>query len=216
MDQQQANVPCHYRAAASQGPAHTSRIRPIEWFLPPLRALRPLREIFTCRLGFPPPIDTSGVSIPTRETAMHENDVSAVVLDAAIAVHRALGPGLLESVYEVSLAHVLRQRGLRVARQVPISITFDGITFDEGFRADLIVENLVLIELKSLERVAPVHKKVVLTYLRLSGLRLGLLVNFGAPVLKDGYERIVNDLDEQDHAERAEPAERPFQGRRQN
>jgi GxxExxY protein len=127
---------------------------------------------------------------------MHENDVSAVVLDAAIAVHRALGPGLLESVYEVALAHVLRQRGLAVARQVPISITFEGITFDEGFRADLIVENLVLVELKSLERVAPVHRKVVLTYLRLSGLRLGLLINFGAPVLKDGFERLVNGLAE--------------------
>jgi GxxExxY protein len=127
---------------------------------------------------------------------MHENDISAVVLDAAIAVHRALGPGLLESVYEVALAHVLRQRGLAVTRQVPISITFEGITFDEGFRADLIVENLVLVELKSLERMAPVHKKVVLTYLRLSGMRLGLLVNFGAPVLKDGFKRLVNGLDD--------------------
>jgi GxxExxY protein len=126
---------------------------------------------------------------------VHENDISAVVLDSAIAVHRALGPGLLESVYEVALAHVLRQRGLAVARQVPISITYEGITFDEGFRADLIVENLVLVELKSLERIAPVHRKVVLTYLRLSGLRLGLLVNFGAPVLKDGFERLVNGLD---------------------
>lgn len=144
---------------------------------------------------------------------MHENDVSAVVLDAAIAVHRALGPGLLESVYEVALAHVLRQRGLRVARQVPISITYEGITFDEGFRADLIVEDLVLIELKSLERVAAVHKKVVLTYLRLSGLRLGLLVNFGAPVLIEGYERLVNGLDEQDRAEPGESAERPAPGR---
>lgn len=127
---------------------------------------------------------------------MHENDVSAAVLDAAIAVHRTLGPGLLESVYEVALAHVLRQRGLAVARQVPISITYEGITFDEGFRADLIVENVVLVELKSLERMAPVHKKVVLTYLRLSGLRLGLLVNFGAPMLKDGFERLVNGLDD--------------------
>ena len=144
---------------------------------------------------------------------MHENDVSAVVLDAAIAVHRALGPGLLESVYEVALAHVLRQRGLVVARQVPISITFDGITFDEGFRADLIVQNVVLVELKSLERMAPVHRKVVLTYLRLSGLRLGLLVNFGAPVLKDGFERLVNGLDEQDRAENGESAERPSKGR---
>ena len=127
---------------------------------------------------------------------MRENEVSAVVLDAAISVHRVLGPGLLESVYEVALAHVLRQRGLHVIRQMPISITFEGITFDEGFRADLIVESLVLIELKSLERVAPVHRKVVLTYLRLSGLRLGLLINFGAPVLKDGYERLVNGLDD--------------------
>lgn len=145
---------------------------------------------------------------------MHENDVSAVVLDAAIAVHRVLGPGLLESVYEVALAHVLRQRGLRVARQVPIPITFEGITFDEGFRADLIVEDLVLIELKSLERVAPVHKKVVLTYLRLSRLRLGLLINFGAPILKEGYDRVVNGLDEpQAHAESAEHAEMPSRGR---
>lgn len=127
---------------------------------------------------------------------MRENEVSAMVLDAAISVHRVLGPGLLESVYEVALAHVLRQRGLHVIRQMPISITFEGITFDEGFRADLIVESLVLIELKSLERVAPVHRKVVLTYLRLSGLRLGLLINFGAPVLKDGYERLVNGLDD--------------------
>ena len=143
---------------------------------------------------------------------MHENDISAVVLDAAIEVHRALGPGLLESVYEVALAHVLRQRGLALARQVPISITFQGITFDEGFRADLIVQNLVLIELKSLERVAPVHRKVVLTYLRLSRLRLGLLINFGAPVLKDGFERLVNGLDEQDRAENAKSAERPSNG----
>ena len=138
---------------------------------------------------------------------MRENEVSAVVLDAAISVHRVLGPGLLESVYEVALAHVLRQRRLHVIRQMPISITFEGITFDEGFRADLIVESLVLIELKSLERVAPVHRKVVLTYLRLSGLRLGLLINFGAPVLKDGYERLVNGLDDQDRAESAENAE---------
>jgi len=143
---------------------------------------------------------------------VHENDISAVVLDAAIEVHRALGPGLLESVYEVALAHVLRQRGLALARQVPISITFQGITFDEGFRADLIVQNLVLIELKSLERVAPVHRKVVLTYLRLSRLRLGLLINFGAPVLKDGFERLVNGLDEQDRAENAKSAERPSNG----
>jgi GxxExxY protein len=129
---------------------------------------------------------------------MHENEISAAVLDSAIAVHRALGPGLLESVYEVALSHVLRQRGLTVARQVPIPITFDGITFDEGFRADLVVEDRVLVELKSVERLAPVHRKVLLTYLRLSGRRLGLLVNFGAPVLKDGFERIVDRLPDGD------------------
>ena len=174
-----------------------------------LRALRSLREI---SLGFPPAFDTSGY-LGVGEP-MHDNDVSAVVLDAAIAVHRVLGPGLLESVYEIALAHVLRQRGLRVARQVPIPVTFEGITFDEGFRADLIVEDLVLIELKSLERVASIHKKGVLTYLRLSGLRLGLLINFGAPILKEGYDRVVNGLDEQQtHAERAEHAEMPSRGR---
>lgn len=144
---------------------------------------------------------------------MHENDVSAVILNAAIEVHRSLGPGLLESVYEVSLAHVLRQRGLVVARQVPIPVTFQGIVFDEGFRADLIVQNLVLVELKSVQHVAPIHRKVVLTYLRLSGLRLGLLVNFGAPMLKDGFERLVNGLDEQDRAEDAGSAERSSNGR---
>ena len=109
---------------------------------------------------------------------------------------------------DISACSALSARST-VASQVPISITFEGITFDEGFRADLIV----LIELKSLERVAPVHKKVVLTYLRLSGLHLGLLINFGAPVPKDGYERLVNELDEQNRAERGESAERPSQGR---
>ncbi len=124
---------------------------------------------------------------------MHENEVSAIVLDSCIEVHRALGPGLLESVYEVALAHVLRRRGLRVARQVPIPVRFQEISFEEGFRADLLVEELV--ELKSVERLSPVHRKQVLTYVRLSGLRLGLLINFGAPVVKDGFERIVNGLD---------------------
>jgi iron complex transport system substrate-binding protein len=127
---------------------------------------------------------------------MHENDISAVVLDAAIAVHRALGPGLLESVYEVTLSHMLEKRGLSVARQVPIPIEFDGIRFEKGFRADLVVEGSVLVELKSIDRLATVHRKTLLTYLRLSGFRLGLLINFGAPVLKDGFERMVNQLDE--------------------
>jgi GxxExxY protein len=126
-----------------------------------------------------------------------ENDISAVILDSAIEVHRTLGPGLLESVYEVSLAHVLRRRGLAVERQLAIPVRFEDITFDEGFRADLIVEKLVLVELKSIEKLAPVHRKQVLTYIRLSGLRLGLLINFGSPVLRDGFHRIVNGLDDE-------------------
>lgn len=107
-------------------------------------------------------------------------------------MHRDLGPGLLESVYEVLLAHRLRQAGLKVARQVPISIEFDGIRFDEGFRADIIVEDKVILELKSVESVTPAHKKQVLTYLRLTGLKLGYLLNFGAAVMKDGICRIIN------------------------
>ena len=127
---------------------------------------------------------------------MRENEVSAVILDAAIEVHRGLGPGLLESVYEVTLAHVLEERGLRVARQRPIPIVFRGIQFDQGFRADLVVEDCVLVELKSIEALARIHRKQVLTYLRLSGLRLGLLINFGDVRLLDGFERLVNHLPE--------------------
>src|SRR3990172_2068989 len=100
-----------------------------------------------------------------KRTAVHENEISAVIVDAAIEVHRTLGPGLLESVY------VLRQRGLAVQCQVPMPIVFNGIRFDEGFRADLIVNGLVLVELKSVERLAPVHRKQVLTRLRLSCLK---------------------------------------------
>jgi GxxExxY protein len=104
----------------------------------------------------------------------------------------ALGPGLLESVYEVLLAHRLRQAGLQVQRQVRIPIEFDGIQFDEGFRADIIVNGKVILELKSVESIHPAHKKQVLTYLKLTGLKLGYLLNFGAPVMKDGIYRIIN------------------------
>jgi GxxExxY protein len=110
---------------------------------------------------------------------MTENEISRQIVDAAFQIHTRLGPGLLESVYEVLMAHELRKRGLRVERQVPVRIAYDGIVFDEGFRADLIVEDLVIVELKSVERTAPVHGKQVLTYLRLTGKRLGMLVNFG-------------------------------------
>ena len=125
-----------------------------------------------------------------------ENEIAKVILDSAFRVHRALGPGLLESVYELALAHELQKRELRVARQVPVPIEYDGLTFDQGFRADLIVEDRVIVELKSVETVQPVHKKQLLTYLKLSGCRLGLLINFGEALLKDGITRVVNSLEE--------------------
>ena len=127
---------------------------------------------------------------------MTENEIGTLILAAAIEVHRELGPGLLESVYEVVLAQELTLRGLAVERQVAVSIVYKGLRFEEGFRADLIVEGKVLLELKSVERVTPAHKKQVQTYLRLTGLKLGYLLNFGEAVLKDGITRCVNRLEE--------------------
>ena len=126
----------------------------------------------------------------------NENELGKIIVDCAFQVHTKLGPGLFESVYEVVLAHELRQRGLSVERQVPIPIVYDNLKFDEGFYADLIVENMVIIELKSIENVLPVHKKQLLTYLRLADKRLGLLVNFGSELIKNGISRVVNGLDE--------------------
>ncbi|MBX7105373.1 MAG: GxxExxY protein [Gemmataceae bacterium] len=123
-----------------------------------------------------------------------ENEIATVIVDAAYNIHVRLGPGLLESVYARILEHELRRRGLRVAREVPIPFRFDDLTFDEGFRADLIVEELVIVELKSVEVTAPVHKKQLLTYLKLADRRLGLLINFGAAMIKDGIFRLVNGL----------------------
>ncbi len=125
---------------------------------------------------------------------MNENEVARCVVDAAYQVHTRLGPGLLESVYETILAYELAERGLEVRRQQPIPITYGELKFEEGFRADLIVADLVLVELKSVEVIAPVHKKQTLTYLKLSGKRLGLLINFGSPLIKDGITRIANGL----------------------
>ena len=126
---------------------------------------------------------------------MTENEIGKIVVDAAVAVHRGLGPGLLESVYEAVLAAELRERGLRVERQAAVPIEYRGIRFDEGFRADVIVEGKVLLELKSIEKISHVHKKQLLTYLRLSGHKLGFLLNFGEGVIKDGIVRIVNGLE---------------------
>ncbi len=123
---------------------------------------------------------------------MTENEIATKIVDAAYKVHTVLGPGLLESVYEVVMAHELGNRGLKAVRQLPLPIVYETIRFDEGFRADIVVEDKVIVELKSVETLAPVHKKQLLTYLRLSGCRLGLLINFGAPLLKDGIKRIIN------------------------
>ncbi len=125
---------------------------------------------------------------------MTENEIAKIVVDAAYHIHRRLGPGLLESVYEVILAYALSSRGLNAERQVPVPIVFDGMKFDEGFRPDLIVEDKVIVELKSVEKIAPVHKKQLLTYLRLADKRLGLLINFGASLIKDGIFRVANRL----------------------
>lgn len=125
---------------------------------------------------------------------MNENEIAKVVVDAAFKVHTSLGPGLLESVYETVLAVELRRRGLRVERQVSIAIEYEDLRFDDAFRADLIVEELVIVELKSIEAVRPVHGKQLLTDLRLSHRKLGLLINFGAPRMKDGITRVVNGL----------------------
>lgn len=127
-------------------------------------------------------------------TTVPENEVAREIVDAAFKVHTALGPGLLESVYQAVLAHELERRGLRVQREVPIAIQYDDLRFDVGFRADLLVAGLVIVELKSVEQTNPVHKKQVLTYVKLAQLRLGLLINFGASRIKDGITRLVNGL----------------------
>lgn len=119
--------------------------------------------------------------------------LARIAVDCGLKVHQALGPGLLESVYEACLFQSLASRGLKVERQKPIPVRFDGMVLNEGFRADLIVEDRLLIELKSTEAFVPVHGKQVLTYLRLMDLPLGLLMNFGAPTFKEGLRRIANN-----------------------
>ena len=134
----------------------------------------------------------------SREAAKiwSENEIAREVVDAALQIHKELGPGLLESVYEVLMADELRLRGLRVERQVVVPITYRGRTFSEGFRADLTIEGLVCVELKSVESFSKSDPKQLRTYLRLLGFKLGLLLNFNAHLLKDGIIRIVNGLED--------------------
>jgi len=125
---------------------------------------------------------------------MTENEIATHIVDAAYKIHRALGPGLLESVYEAVMAHELGRRGLSVARQAPIAVIYDELEFDAGFRADLLVGGRVICELKAIEHVLPVHKKQLLTYVKLANLRLGLLINFGMLHIRDGITRLANGL----------------------
>jgi GxxExxY protein len=125
-----------------------------------------------------------------------ENEIGTICIETAIAVHRELGPGLLESVYEVIMAYELGRRGLKVERQMPISISYKGMLFEEAFRADLLVADKVVIELKSVEQISKAHRKQIQTYLRLTGMKLGYLFNFGDALMKDGIVRAVNGLEE--------------------
>lgn len=122
------------------------------------------------------------------------DDITGSIIDTSMKIHTKLGPGLLESVYEIVLAKSLMQQGVAVERQKPVTFSFEGMVFEEGFRVDLLVESQVIVELKSIEKLAPVHSKQLLTYLRLMNLPVGLLINFGAATLKEGLQRIVNNL----------------------
>ena len=122
------------------------------------------------------------------------DDITGGIVDAALQIHRDLGPGLLESVYEAVLARVLDQRGFQVERQPALRFDYQGMVFDEGFRVDLLVDTRVIVELKSVERLAPVHSKQLLTYLKLTNRPVGLLINFGAATLREGLHRVVNGL----------------------
>ena len=125
---------------------------------------------------------------------MSENELSKVVVELCLKIHRALGPGLLESVYEEVLCFELAKRGLKFSRQQAISVIYDDVKMDLGFRADVIIEDKLIIELKSVETISPVHPKILLTYLRLSNKKLGLLVNFNVELIRDGIKRVVNNL----------------------
>ena len=125
---------------------------------------------------------------------MTENELSTQIIDSSLKIHRALGPGLLESVYEEALAYEFTKKNIAYSRQTDIPVIYEGQRLGIGFRADLIIENKVIIELKSVENVQPVHKKQLLTYLKLTGLKLGLLINFNEALIKDGITRIVNGL----------------------
>ncbi len=125
--------------------------------------------------------------------ALNIEGFAKIAVDCGLQVHRDLGPGLLESAYETVLAHLLEKRGLKVARQVTIPICYDGLIIDQGFRADLIIENCIVIELKSVEKLSPVHGKQLLTYLRFLNMHVGFLMNFSSDKFTDGLKRVVSN-----------------------
>lgn len=125
---------------------------------------------------------------------MDENQISKIIVDCCYRIHRTLGPGLLESVYLEILIYELKKSGLKCEKEVGVPVQYENVTLDLGFRANLIVENLVIVELKAVEKVLPVHKKQLMTYLKLTKMKLGLLVNFNVNLIKDGIERVVNGL----------------------
>jgi GxxExxY protein len=122
------------------------------------------------------------------------NEISGAVVDAAMKVHSALGPGLLESTYEACLLHELRKRGFQVANQIALPVSYDGVRLDVGYRIDLLVAELVIVELKAVDTLLPIHQAQLLSYLKLSGKKLGLLINFNELHLKNGIKRVVNGL----------------------
>lgn len=134
------------------------------------------------------------VTLAAYRGGMEPNEISGQVVDAALKVHRALGPGLLESVYRACLEYELRSRGLRVRSEIPMPVLYGGVRIDAGYRIDLLVEETVVVESKAVERMIPVHEYQTLTYLRLSGFHLALLINFNVPQLRNGIRRIVNNL----------------------
>jgi GxxExxY protein len=125
---------------------------------------------------------------------MTENEIATIIVDAAYKIHTRLGPGLLESVYEATLAYELAKRGLQMRRQQAMPVIYESVRMDIGFRADLVVADRVIVEIKSIDGISPVHRKQLLTYLRLTGKRLGLLINFNVELIRDGITRVVNNL----------------------
>jgi GxxExxY protein len=151
-----------------------------------------LRERVKSRDGAKRATESLGVREGASEIT--ENQISKIILDCSFVIHKYFGPGLLESVYEELLSHEIRKRGLSCERQVAVPIVYENIKLEIGFRADLVIDGKVIVELKSVETVLPVHKKQLLTYLKVTGMKLGLLINFNEALLKNGITRIVNNL----------------------